>query len=357
MKYEMKMPDLATTGSVIRVVRWLKQRGQLVRRGEFLLEVETDKSAMEVESTVTGILSEIRMAAEAEVTGGDVIAVFEVEGTAAPAAAVPPPIKAEPSSESKAETAAPPDAENPPASSPGGMFARNRSTAAKAFVADGTPAAEITLTPARRTAARRLQESKQTVPHFYLQSSANATALLARREAAGEPKPVWDAFFVQAAARVLPRFDQLAYRFEDGRLIAQASTNIGIAADIDGELFVASVDAAAGKSVAEISDQLRRSVAGLRDGNTDLMRITPGAFTISNLGSTGVESFTAIINPPEAAILAIGAIRPVVVAEGGGYTAQPRVTLTLSVDHRVVNGKYAATFLTALIKEIESPSP
>lgn len=348
MKHEMKMPDLATTGSVIRITRWLKQSGQAVKRGDILLDVETDKSAMEVESTVTGTLLEIRMPEDTEVTGGDVIAVFEVEG-ASPAPAQP---SAAPVPEPKTEPVPPRPAAAAPPTATSGMFARNRAAAQPAASA----AREIVLSPAHRTAARRLQESKQTVPHFYLQLSVNATSLVARRETAAEPKPVWDAFFVQAVARVLPRFDRLACRFEEGRLVPQPSANIGVAADIDGDLFIASVNSPSTQSLTQISQQIRLAVDGLRAGNPGLMRITSGAFTISNLGSTGVDSFTAIINPPEAAILAIGAIKPVATCVEGKFVAQPRVILTLSVDHRVVNGKYAANFLAALAKEIESPS-
>lgn len=355
MKYEMKMPDLATTGLVIRITRWVKQPGEAVKRGEFLLEVETDKSAMEVESTVTGKLLEVRMAADAEVAGGDVIGVFEVEDAAPVAAAQPaaaPAPKAEPVPPPPAAPAAP---RAPAAAS--GMFARNRAAVA-APAAPVAPAAagETILSPAQRTAARRLQESKQTVPHFYLQASVDATSLVARRAAAGDPKPVWDAFFVQAAARVLPQFERLMRRFEEGRLVPQPSANIGVAVDVGGDLFIASVDSPATQSLAGISQQIRQTVDGLRAGKPEFMRLTPGVFTISNLGSTGIDSFTAIINPPEAAILAIGAIKPVAICVDGHLAVQSRVILTLSVDHRVVNGKYAADFLAALVREIESPS-
>lgn len=357
MKYQMKMPDLATTGSAIRVVRWLKQPGQSVKRGDLLLDVETDKSTMEVESTVTGTLQEIVAAPETEVASGEILAVFEVEGDSSmtpqsPTAGVQPAEGTEVQVLS-AETPLAEPASSTPAKT--GMFARNRASGVQN--AAPSPSAErvpIALSPAQRTAARRLQESKHTIPHFYLQHSANASGLIDRRKMAGDPKPYWDAFFVKAVAALLPRFDRFMYRYEDGRLVPQPKTNIGVATDIDGELYVISIDSASTKGVAEISDDLRRSVGELRAGNPSLMRVIPGAFTISNLGSTGVRSFTAIINPPEAAILAIGAIEPTVVTAGTGFAIQPRVVLTLSVDHRVMNGKYAAQFLAALVSELET---
>lgn len=345
MKYEMKMPDLATTGSAIKIVRWLKQPGQPVKRGEFLLEIETDKAAMEVESSAEGVLLETRAEPGSEAAAGDLIAIFEVAGTAPASNAAPAPT---PITTGPASTAA-------AAPKPAGMFARNRA-GAKSAAPESTPASAA-LSPARRTAARRLQESKQSIPHFYLERSASAEALIARRNQAGATKPVWDAYFVQAVSRALTRFQRMAFRYEAEKLVPQGTSAIGVAADIDGELYVIPVEESARKDVAAISREIREAVAGLRAGDPARQRVKPGVMTISNLGSTGVERFTAIINPPESAILAIGQLRPVVVPRGDSFATEQRVSLTLSVDHRVVNGKYAAEFLAAIVQEIESPAP
>ena len=348
MKQEIKMPDLATTGAAIKIVRWLKQPGQPVKRGEFLLEIETDKSAMEVESSAEGILLETRVQPGSEAAAGDLIAILEV-ASVAPAPTASPVQSTEP-------TATPAAAPAPTAAGarPAGLFARNRAAAQTAPAE--VRSADLALSPARRTAARRLQESKQSIPHFYLESSANVRVLIARREAAGPVKPAWDAYFVQAVSRALPRFERMAYRFEAERLVPQGTTDLGVAADLDGELFVVPVSAPATKDVATISRDIREAVASLRAGDPARRRVQPGVMTLSNLGSTGVERFTAIINPPEAAILAIGRIGPVVVARGDTFAIEQRVALTLSVDHRVVNGKYAAEFLAAIVREIESTS-
>ncbi len=347
MNYEMRMPDLATTGSAIKIVRWLKAPGAPVQRGEFLLEIETDKSAMEIESPVWGILRETRVSAGGEVAGGDLIALLEVPSTAtAPTASAPAPAPAPPA---PAASASP--APKPPTS--GGMFARNR--AAKETTATAPTPAPVAVSPARRTAARRLTESKQTIPHFYLQSSARAAALISLREQSSPPL-VWDAFFVQAASRALQQFDRLRYRYDDGALVRQERNSIGVAVDLDDELFVTPVADPAGKSAAQISSEIRAQVERLRAGDPASQRLMPGVMTISNLGSTGIESFIPIINPPEAAILAIGAIREVVVPHGAGFATEARVQLTLAVDHRVVNGRYAARFFAALVAELENPS-
>lgn len=344
MNYEMKMPDLATTGAAIKIVRWLAEPGQPVKRGQFILEIETDKATMEVECAVDGVFREARVAPGAEAATGDVIALLEVAGQAAsPVAAAPIP------------SPAPVPAAQPPPPKPGGMFARNR--AAGKAPAPSPAASGPSLSPARRTAARRLQESKQTIPHFYLQSSLNASSLVARREAAGPDKPVWDAFFVHGVARALANFDRMAFRYEQDRLVPQGTSAIGVAVDIDGELFVVPVDDPAAKSVPEISGEIRAAVAGLRSRDPARRLVRPGVMTISNLGGAGVESFAAIINPPESAILAVGQMRPVVVPRGNAFAAEPRISLTLSVDHRVVNGKYAADFLAAIVQELESHLP
>lgn len=346
----MKMPDLATTASSIKIVGWLKKPGEAVKRGELALEIETDKAAMEVEATVTGILLETRVGAGSEVAAGDVIAIIETdELPASPASAGSAPLENTRSTPSDQPAA--------PSQEARGMFARNRRAAAEATAADRKPGkggAPVEMSPARRTAVRRLQESKQTIPHFYLQTSANAEALAARRGAALPTKLLWDAFLVKAVSNALKRFENMAFRFENDGLVPQDTANIGVAADIDGELFVVSVEAPGEKKVEQISQELLSAIDKLRSGDAESRRIKPGVMTVSNLGGSGIEGFSAIINPPEAAILAAGAVRPVIVPNGSGFAAQRRINLTLSVDHRVVNGKYAAEFLAEIVKEIEA---
>ena len=142
---------------------------------------------------------------------------------------------------------------------------------------------------------------------------------MARRSAALPEKLVWDAFFVHAAARVLPRFPELACRFENESLVPANTTLIGVAADIGGDLFVIPVERPAEKPIEELSAEIRAAAEALRRGEPGSRRNQPGLLTITNLGGSNVETFTAIINPPEAAILAIGKVRPVVVpgADGG----------------------------------------
>jgi pyruvate dehydrogenase E2 component (dihydrolipoamide acetyltransferase) len=361
MQHEMKLPDLATTGSAVKIVRWLREPGHVVRRGEALLEIETDKATMEVEATVDGQLAALCAAVGDEVVTGDLIALIETVGESArvetrsdrrgPSATA---TRGAPSDLLGVSTAA--AASRARSSDTGGMFARNRQAARQPTPgASHAPQTELTLSPAQRITARRLQASKQTVPHFYVERSACADTLLARRKASTEPSLLWDAFFAQAVSRALVAFPRIACRFAEDRLEPVASEAIGVAVDLQGDLYVVALDAPATRSVEELSRDLRASVDALRRGNPEARRLRPGRITISNLGSTGIERFTAIVNPPEAAILAIGAIRPVVVPRGEVIAVEQRVTLTLSVDHRVVSGRYASEFLAAVVDALERP--
>jgi pyruvate dehydrogenase E2 component (dihydrolipoamide acetyltransferase) len=364
MLHELKMPDLATTGGAVKILRWLAQPGDSVSRGENVLEVETDKAAMEVESTAAGTLKEIIVQEGESVDAGTVIAVIQ-SGEEVGASADPEKPTQAPAQEPKARASSPAASS---AKSTKGLFARNRATAAAkaetkqpatsstsekpTFAAPGTLHA---VSIARKTAARRLQQSKQTIPHFYLQTSANAEPMMARRNAALPDKLAWDAFFVKAIHNAIARFELMACRWEDDQLIPQGTDTIGVAADIHGDLFVVPVESPAEKNIEDISRDIRARVSALRSGDPLARIMKPGVMTVTNLGASNIETFTAIINPPESAILAVGKIRPVVIAVSEtAFAIQYRVNLTLSIDHRVANGKYAADFLGAVVDEIEN---
>ncbi len=315
----MKMPDLSTTDSAIKLVRWLVQPGQAIKRGQPLCEIETDKAASEVESIVAGVLKEYRAQPGDMVVVGQEIALFETETSPSPA----------------------------PAKGPG-LFARNR-----AAVPANSPAPTTLLSQSQQTVGRRLQASKQNIPHFYLQTSANAEPMIRRRQAAS-PKPVWEAFFVFAIGKVLKDFERIRWRIGGEGVTAAPNSDIGVAVDVRGDLFVAAIAAPPGRSVEEISNDIRARAAEIEQGAGEARGIRPAAITITNLGASCVETFAAIINPPEVAILAIGKIGPEPVVLNGQVAVQQRVALTLSADHRVINGKYAADFLGAIIREIES---
>jgi pyruvate dehydrogenase E2 component (dihydrolipoamide acetyltransferase) len=185
-------------------------------------------------------------------------------------------------------------------------------------------------------------------------TSANAEPMVACREAAGPEPPAWDAFLVYAAARALRRFPRMAARFENDRLVRPGTDAIGVAVDLEGDLFVVPVAGAAGKTPGDISREIRELVDRVRSGDGEARRLHPAVLTVTNLGAGNVESFVPIINPPEASVLAAGKVSPQVVAVDGRIAIQRRIGLTLAADHRVVNGKYAADFLGAIVGELEA---
>jgi pyruvate dehydrogenase E2 component (dihydrolipoamide acetyltransferase) len=150
----------------------------------------------------------------------------------------------------------------------------------------------------------------------------------------------------------------MQYRFEGDRLVRQSGDAIGVAADVEDILYVVPVENPLALTVAQISEQIWSRVKRIRQGDASAKKLGQTSITISNLGAENIESFQAIINPPEAAILAIGKIAPTVVALSENQLGiQKRVSLSLSVDHRIVNGKYAAKFLSRIVQEIETFQP
>jgi pyruvate dehydrogenase E2 component (dihydrolipoyllysine-residue acetyltransferase) len=347
MDVQIKMPDLATTTNEMTLIRWLVEVGQPVRLGQPLLEIETDKALMEVESVAEGILKIIRVQPGDQVAVGQVIALIEKLGDSTP---VSQPINASPN---QVETIAHEPTTPAKPRSTGSLFDRNKRAR------QSTPEhQEIVLSATQRALARRLQESKQTIPHYYLQTSANAEGLAAFREAAKHRNPAqsihWDAFFVSAAARALQAFDRMNYRFEDDRLVRRNTEAIGVAADIDGSLYVIPIEVPLSHTVEQISEQIGIMSARISQGDPAAKKLKETCITITNLGAEGIESFMAIINPPESAILAIGKVAPSVQPDGDRVIIQKRVSLSLSVDHRIANGKYAAAFLSRMVNELEA---
>lgn len=233
------------------------------------------------------------------------------------------------------------------------MFAKNRAAQATHAAAAQPSTGVIALSPHQKAVGLRLQQSKQTAPHFYLQASANAETLATRRGAMTPPL-VWDAFFVQAVARAATKFPRFNCRFVNEQLVPIAQPAIGVAVDHEGDLFVIGVDDPAAKSLETISSEIRAKVEKIRAGDAAARRLPETTLTVTNLGSTGVEAFAAIVNPPEIAILAIGKVAPSPHVVDGRVISQTRVTLMLSADHRAVNGKHAADFLDAIVHELES---
>jgi pyruvate dehydrogenase E2 component (dihydrolipoamide acetyltransferase) len=226
------------------------------------------------------------------------------------------------------------------------------------------PGETISLSNIRKRIADRLQASYQTSPHIYLTvevdmheaeaSRARLNTFAAQEEAS--PISV-TAYLVRTLAWVLKRYPLLnATLTEDGIYLCE-DVNIGIATAIDEGLIVPVIHQAGQKSIREINQELRYLTKQARVGNLTREEIQDGTFTISNLGMYGIQSFTAIINPPQSAILAVGAVerKPIVVDEDDTVKVHPMMKMTLGVDHRIIDGAVAAAFLSELVKALETP--
>jgi pyruvate dehydrogenase E2 component (dihydrolipoamide acetyltransferase) len=369
MLVDIKMPDLATTDDAVTLLRWWVEVGAQVKLGQPLLEIETDKATMDVEAIAAGTLRAVFATPGDRVAVGQVIAQIEdvasiavsspVAAPSLPAAIPPLPL----ASAVSAALAAP---ATPDLTARLSLFARNkverdrlaqqaqqaqRSGPAKA--AETKPLTEvIRLSAVQRETARRLQEAKQSIPHFYLTTSAHVDHLVAQRVAAPR-KIAWEAYVVLAAARALTAFERMGWRYE-GEFLSRNPDAVGVAVDVDDELFVVPVPSPLTLSAADISDLITERVERIQRGDATARRLSPTWLTITNLGAENIETFQAIINPPGAAILAMGRVMAAVTAVSAQQIAiQQRVSLSLSADHRVINGKYAARFLSKLVWELE----
>ena len=168
-------------------------------------------------------------------------------------------------------------------------------------------------------------------------------------------KLAWDAFIVSAVAKAMVKCDRFRYRFDGEQLSPLATDAIGVAVDHENELYVIAVPLPASKTIEELSREIRSAAERVRTGDAETRRLHPTLLTVTNLGVCQIESFLPIINPPEAAVLGVGRVMPVpAVQEDGGIGVEQRCMLSLSVDHRIVSGKYAGDFLAAIVQELEA---
>ena len=361
------------------VVRWLKKEGEALRRGEVICEVETEKAVFEVEAPDDGVLLKIIAPAGTKVPVFAVIAIVGDPGeTIDPALLLPP--------------AAPEDRAVDVAAIRRGMAARvgasgraRRLASEKGVdlseVAGSGPQGRITerdvlihvekrkfavealrgraepFSRRRRAIARRMGESKQTIPHFYVTVTADVTAALELRERlrreTGASISI-TAMILKAAALALKAFPAVNCRLQADQIVYLDDVNIGLAVTLDEGVMVPVLTRVDRLGLEDIARRSREVAALARSGK--LAGVEPACFTLSNLGMLGVDSFTAIINPPEAGILAVGRVaRRPVVKNDSELCIRSLMSMTLSVDHRVVDGALAAKFITRIQHHLENP--
>jgi pyruvate dehydrogenase E2 component (dihydrolipoamide acetyltransferase) len=214
------------------------------------------------------------------------------------------------------------------------------------------------MSPMRLTIARRLSESKQTIPHYRLSTAVDFTALFARRAqlVAGGAKVSVNDLLLRGVALTLAHHPQLNAHYAGDEIIRFARADLCVAVSTAGGLSTPVVRDVANQTAAEIAATVAALAERARSGKLTREEITGGTFTVSNLGMFGIDGFDAIINPPQVAILAVGAARERVIARQGAAVVAKVATLTVSCDHRVVDGAVGAAFLAALRDLLEAPA-
>jgi pyruvate dehydrogenase E2 component (dihydrolipoamide acetyltransferase) len=386
------MPALEMAQETGKLISWLKKEGDPVIKGEPLLEIETDKAVMEIESPGEGVLAGIKIQAGAEVPVGQTIAWIVRPGEAPPTGEVAPA-----SGRKSTITTLTPASANQPASSSHSASAQAAKISPKArrlasergvnladlrgsgpggeiLAADILAAAESkavvpsatadTGSPISRLMAERTTQSWTTVPHFFVVRDVDAGALNDARHILGAEiqkshgvKLTHSDLLVALVARVLQKHPRMNSSWDGAGVSKNADINIGLAMAVDDGVVAPVIPKADATSLGEIATQRRDLTDRARGGKLRPNDIAGGTFTISNLGMFGVDAFTAIIIPPQAAILATGAIAERVVPVDGSPVVRPMMTLTLSCDHRVVDGARAAEFLRDLAAAIAKPQP
>jgi pyruvate dehydrogenase E2 component (dihydrolipoamide acetyltransferase) len=397
MVTEVVMPKMGYDMTEGTIVRWRKHEGDEVKRGDIIAEVETSKVTVEVEAYSSGILRKILVPEGQTVPVGEVVAIIAdrdepipgVTEKAAPRDRAPQAVKTAPTPEG-AEEEAPRIPASPIArrmareqgldlrqvmgTGPGGRIikedietflakrpaeAPTPSPAPVAAVSHEIPYEERELSRLRQTIARRMAESKRVAPHFYVTSEIDMTEALKLRQglnAIGEAAKISVTdMLVKAAARTLQEFREVNASFADGKIRVYRRINIGIAVALDQGLVTPVLPDCDKKPLAQIAREAKELVERARTGRMRPEDLTPGTFTISNLGMFDVDEFVAVINPPEAAVLAVGSVIPRPVVVGGEVRVADRVRVTLSADHRVIDGAVAARFLQRYKVFLEQP--
>jgi pyruvate dehydrogenase E2 component (dihydrolipoyllysine-residue acetyltransferase) len=403
---DVVMPRLSDSMEEGTIIKWLKASGEEVRLGEAIAEIETDKATMTYEADAAGFLQIVATEGQslaigaviAHLLGSSTDASAPVEEDAVALADAPAPA---PEAEPVASPAEPPAAE-PALASAGGRIKASpvaRRTAAQLGVdlsgvvgsgpdgrivkADvvaagngaaarpaavtagdelGSKGAVEVIEPSRsqQLIARRMASAKATIPEFQVTVEVDAEAAFDLREqlrGQAEPLPSVNDLVIKACALALRAHPGLNAAYVDGRFERYGRVNVGVAVAGAGTLVVPTVFDADTRSLTEIAVATRTLAAKVRDGSVTPPELSGATFTVSNLGMLGVTRFTAVINPPQAAILAVGAANPrAVVGPDGSFTVRRVMELTISADHRIVYGADAADFLATVRKRLERPA-
>jgi pyruvate dehydrogenase E2 component (dihydrolipoamide acetyltransferase) len=394
MAFSVVMPALEMAQETGKLIAWRKKEGDRVSKGEPLLEIETDKAVVEVEAPADGVLAGIKASEGADIPVGQTIAWIVAPGeeppadtaSVAPAARATSQPKSEPSrsgSSQSASSSAGSAKISPKArrlakelgvdiaaihgSGPGGeILASDVQAAATSTTAHSTRKGSGTVevpTSLGRIMAERTTQSWTTVPHFFVTRDVDATALNQYREeivdeieSTKKIRVTHTDLLVAVVSRVLLKHPRLNASWSAEGIHLHGHINMGVAIAVNDGVVAAVIHSAHTASLPEIAIQRRDIAERARAGKLRPADIADATFTISNLGMYGVDQFSAIITPPQAAILAVGGIADKVVAIEGKPAVRPMMTVTVSCDHRVADGARAAMFLSDLAQSLSDPA-
>jgi pyruvate dehydrogenase E2 component (dihydrolipoamide acetyltransferase) len=384
MAVSIVMPALEMAQETGKIISWLKKEGDSIAKGEPIAEIETDKVVLEIESTADGVLAGVTAAAGDVVQVGKTIAWIVAPGEKPPVEAQSTSPAARTMSGAASSTAIAPAA---PASSaeklevkvspkarrmaqelgvdltkvvgtgPGGTISgddvQRAAESPKAAPQPAAPAVPTALSSIARLMAERTTQSWTTAPHFFLVREIDGSGLIAAREKHGKAITHTD-LLVAIVARALVKHPKMNASWTGSAIQINPNVNISIAIAVKDGVVGAVIPNADSARLADISAKRQDLAERARAGRLHPPDVTGGTFTISNLGMFGVDAFSAIITPPQAAVLAVGRIADRVVAVNGLIGIRPILTMTLSSDHRVVDGAQAAAFLKDVAEALTS---
>ena len=379
-----------------RIVRWHKREGDRVAKGEILFELETDKATMEIESPVSGYVRHVLVEPDRMVPVTTLVALLSdtpdedipdvrhvAQGTPPAAEGTPPAaerspsraqgvpalattvqgdgerVRSSPAARKRAQDLGV-DIEAVHGTGPGGRITIEdvEAAATRAASATAVAAAEKAigerrepLTRMRRAVAEAMTRSVREAPQFSISRDVDMTNADRRRRAAGAS---YTDVIVSAAARALRAHPRLRSRFDGDAIVTPDRIDVGVAVALEAGLIVPVIRDADGKDLATLRAEREALEAAVHAGRARADAFGDAAITVSNLGTLGVDRFTAIVNPPEAAILAVGRVADRVIAVNGAAAVRPVVSVTLSVDHRVADGADAARYLADVARELEA---
>ncbi|HEY1457768.1 MAG TPA: dihydrolipoamide acetyltransferase family protein [Solirubrobacteraceae bacterium] len=412
---DVAMPRLSDSMEEGTIIRWLVGEGASVKRGQELVEIETDKASMTYEADASGVLHILAREGDTLAVGAPIAQLLapgeQPRNPSEPTSTDEEDQTSEPAAETAREPAGPNgtgtitaplpagegrrerskasplarrlagahgvDLASVTGSGPGGRIVRSdveHATAAleqtaptPAFQAPGTAPAKgqtqiIELSRTQALIARRMAEAKATIPEFTLQrviDMEGAVALRAQLKSLAELEqravPSFNDLIVKACALALRDYPRANGTYKDARLELHPRVNVGVAVAVKDALLVPVIHDADERSVWEIAERARELASAARQGTITPPQLAGGTFSVSNLGMYGIDSFTAVINPPQAAILAVGALAPRAVVIDGELTSRNTMTVTLTCDHRILYGAQAAEFLDRVRVRLEQP--